>query len=87
MRTADFFCIYVLRRKDGSPLDSDDKKFASQTIPPQMNRRTLSDNGKTIIVGSNFRLPEDNIKVLSERFAFEDLSRPGAPDLATQPKR
>lgn len=74
MRTADFVFIYVLRRKDGGKLDSDDKRYASQVIPQEMNRREISDSGKAIIVGSNFRMPEQNRKVLSERFAFEDLS-------------
>lgn len=74
MRTADFIFIYVFRRKDGGSLDSDDKRFASQSIPQEMNRREISDSGKAIIVGSNFRIPEANIKVLSERFVFEDLS-------------
>lgn len=74
MRTADFVFIYVLRRRDGGPLDPDDKRYASQVIPQEMNRREISDSGKAIIVGSNFRMPEQNRKVLSERFAFEDLS-------------
>ena len=74
MRTADFLFIYVLRRKDGGKLDPDDKRYASQVIPQEMNRREISDSGKAIIVGSNFRMPEQNRKVLSERFAFEDLS-------------
>lgn len=76
MRTADFVFIYVFRRKDGQPLDADDKRFASNAIPPEMNRRTVSDEGKAILVGSNFRIPPENMKVLRERFAFEDLSRP-----------
>lgn len=74
MRTADFVFIYAFRRKDGGPLDTEDRKFASQSIPQEMNRREVSDSGKAIIVGSNFRMPEVNLKVLSERFAFEDLS-------------
>lgn len=87
MQTADFAFIYVLRRKDGGPLDADDKRFASQAIPTEMNRRTVSDSGKAIIIGSNFRMPDENIKVLSERFAFEDLSRPGATNTVPQPTR
>lgn len=74
MRTADFVFIYVFRRKDGLPLDADDKRFAANVIPPEMNRRTLSDEGKAIIVGSNFRMPDEVMKVLRQRFLFEDYS-------------
>lgn len=76
MRTADFLFIYVMRRKDGGLLDVDDKRFASLVIPGEMNRRTLSDEGKAIIIGSNFKMPEDSYKLIAERFAVEDLSGP-----------
>jgi hypothetical protein len=78
MRTADFLFIYVFRRKDGQPLDAEDKRYASRVIPPEMNRRTISDSGKAIIVGSNFRMPDETLKVLKERFAFEDYSATAA---------
>lgn len=75
MRTADFIFIYVIKRKDGGPLDDDDKRFASAVIPGEMNRRTVSSDGKAILIGSNFRMPDDSRKLVEERFAFEDLSR------------
>jgi hypothetical protein len=91
MRTADFIFIYILRRKDGAPLDADDKRFASLVIPGEMNRRSVSDEGKAIIIGSNFKMPEDTYKVIAERFALEDLSRPDPAtkntNIAEQPKR
>ena len=81
MRTADFIFIYVLRRKDGGALDSEDKQFASSVIPGQMNRRTVSTDGKAILIGSNFRMPQQERKLIEERFALEDLSRdPEAQD-------
>ena len=75
-RTANFTFIYVLRRKDGNELAADDRRFAGDNIPTEMNRKTVSDSGKAIIVGSNFRMPLENQNVLSDRFAFEDLSNP-----------
>jgi hypothetical protein len=75
MRTADFVFVYVIKRKDGGPLDGEDKKFASAVIPGEMNRRTLADDGKAILIGSNFRMPDESRKLIEERFAFEDLSR------------
>ena len=76
MRTADFSFIYVFRRKDGAPLDADDKSFISQNTPSEMNRRSLSDGGKAVMIGSNFRLPPDLLNVFKERFLFEDHSKP-----------
>lgn len=74
MRTADFIFIYVIKRKDGAPLDAEDKRFASAVIPSDMNRRTVADDGKAILIGSNFRMPDESRKLISERFAVEDLS-------------
>lgn len=80
MKNADFYLIYVLRRKDGAALDADDRTFASAMIPPEINRRTISDQGKAIILGSNFKLPEDSMKALTERFELTDLSTKQLPD-------
>jgi|GEM_PF-6321905 len=74
MKTAQFLFIYVFRRKDGQPLDADDKRYAARVIPPEMNRRTISDEGKAIIVGSNYRMPDETLKVLKQRFEFGDFS-------------
>jgi hypothetical protein len=76
MRNADFNFIYVLRRKDRALLDADDKSFISRTTPSEINRRALADEGKALILGSNFRLPDDNLKLFKERFSFEDHSKP-----------
>jgi hypothetical protein len=75
MRTADFIFIYVIRRKDGTTMSPDDRRFASEVIPGQMNRRSLSTDGTAIMVGSNFRMPQEERKLLEDRFSFEDLSR------------
>jgi hypothetical protein len=75
MRTADFIFIYVIKRKDGAALDAEDKKFAGAVIPGEMNRRTVADEGKAILIGSNFRMPEESQKLIVDRFTFEDLSR------------
>ena len=76
MRTADFNFVYVFRRRDGGVFDADDKAFISSTTPPEMNRKTLSDGGKAVIVGSNFRMPAEILNVFKSRFAFEDHSKP-----------
>ncbi len=76
MRTANFNFIYVLRKKNGNEFSPEDRKFAGQNIPTEMNRRTVSDSEKAIIVGSNFRMPSENMEILVERFTFDDLSKP-----------
>lgn len=76
MRNADFNFIYVLRRHDGGVLDADEKSFISTTTPPQINRKTLSDEGRAVMIGSNFRLPPDILATYKSRFAFEDYSKP-----------
>lgn len=76
MRNADFYFIYVFHRKDGGVLDADDRKFMSAVIPGEINRRTISDGGRALICGSNFRIPPGAWKEMKVRFNFEDYSRP-----------
>ncbi len=76
MRDADFNFIYVFKRKDGRVFDSDDKHFVIERTPPEINRRRVGDEGKWIILGSNFRVAPDALKEMKERFVFEDYSKP-----------
>lgn len=75
MRTADFNFVHVFRRNDGAELDAEDKKFMNANMPAEINRRVISDRGRALITGSNFRFPAENFKNLTERFSFEDFSR------------
>ncbi len=75
MRTADFDFVYVFRRKDGGKLDSQDRAFLRDNTSDS-NRRKLSDEDRAIIVGSNYRIPAENLTALNERFAVEDHSKP-----------
>jgi hypothetical protein len=77
MRTANFNFIYVFRRRDGAALTPDDKRFMAAETPPEINRRKVSDAGKAVIMGSNFRVPPENLKRLTEKYELEDLSKPG----------
>lgn len=82
MRNADFNFIHVFRRKDGLPMDADDKRFVSGITPIETNRRKLSDDGKAIITGSNYRFPPEVMKQLTDRFSMEDFSKPESEILA-----
>ncbi|HEX8287203.1 MAG TPA: hypothetical protein VF556_04370 [Pyrinomonadaceae bacterium] len=76
MRTADFDTIFVIRRKDGAALDADDKRFIKMSSPPETNRFIVTDGEKAVIAGSKFKFPEENLKILQERFAVENFSKP-----------
>lgn len=75
MRTADFKFIVVFRRKDGKPLDAADKELVSKA-GSQANRRRLSDEGKAVIIGSNFPFTSGEFDGLKERFKMDNYSKP-----------
>lgn len=76
IRDAGLDVVYIVRRKDGAVLDADDKRFVRQNTPIQTNRFVISEEGKTLIIGSGFSLPAENVEALKKRFRFEDLSKP-----------
>jgi hypothetical protein len=78
MRTADFKFILVFRRKDGAVLDAEDKAWINANTPPDVNRRKLSDDGRAVIIGSNFPFMPGTIGNLTSRFVMEDHSKPEA---------
>lgn len=82
MRTADFNFIFVFRRKDGATLDAADRSFMNANIPYEINRKKLSDAGRSLVIGSNFRFPPENFTAMKERFAFEDYSKPESEIMA-----
>ena len=82
MRNADFNFIHLFRRKDGKAMAADDKRFVSGITPVETNRRQLSDDGKAIITGSNYKFPPDVMKLLTDRFIMEDYSKPESEIMA-----
>ena len=75
MRTADFKFIIVFRRKDGKALEQNDKELIAESAS-QANRRRLSDEGKAVIIGSNFPFAAGAFAGLTERFNMENYSKP-----------
>lgn len=73
MRTAGFSFIYVLRRKDGGLIDAEDKSVI-RVQTTQTNRRISADDGKAIIIGSNFQIAPHNMAAIYQRFAVENYS-------------
>ena len=75
MRTADFQFVYVLRRKDGGPIDAEDRvviKLQTSTA----NRRVAADDDKAFIIGTNAPIPPLNMAALYARFAVENYLPP-----------
>jgi hypothetical protein len=70
-----FEFVYVFRRKDGAPLDAEDRKFLRENAPPQTNQWIVTDDGATAIAGSNYRFPPENLDALRKRFNVEDKSK------------
>jgi hypothetical protein len=76
MRTADFKFILVFRRKDGQPLDGDDKALIGRNTGMQANRRRLTDGGKAVIIAGNFPFAAEPMKELTSRFNMDNQSKP-----------
>src|SRR5688500_5680083 len=76
VEAGDFTYIFVLRRKDGEAFGGEDSKFIRANTPPGTNQFVLTDEDKTIIIGSNFPFSPENLKALGERFKVEDYSKP-----------
>ena len=75
IESAGFTFVYVLRRKDGKKLDSEDRSVIRlQTV--DMNRRVTADDDKAVIIGSNYQIPPKNMFVLFDRFAVQNYSPP-----------
>lgn len=81
MRNADFKFILVFRRRDGAEMNAEDKAFLNDNTPPDVNRRRLSEDGKAIIIGTNFPFLPGMIGNLTSRFVMEDHSKPDAGPL------
>ena len=82
MQTADFAIVLVLRRRDASPIDADDRSVIRQQTD-QVNRRVSSDGGRAVVIGSNFPLLPEKYAALRDRFDIENFSKPYAVISAT----
>ena len=73
VRKGQYTYVWVLARKDGKPLDSDDGAFLRKTAPQVVDWVT-TDQGKLVIAGTNFNLEEGNLEVLRKRYNVEDYT-------------
>jgi hypothetical protein len=73
VRKGQYTYVWVLARKDGKPLDSDDGAFLRRAAPQVVDWVT-TDKGKRVIAGTNFNLEEGNLEVLKKRYDVEDYT-------------
>ena len=74
MRTAKFTFIYVVRRKDGAPIDAADRSVIGP-LTTEADRRVSSDSGKAFVIGLNRPLASEKLLALYDRFAVADYSQ------------
>jgi hypothetical protein len=74
VQDANFDYIYAFRRKDDGEFNKEDKTFVKQNTPFGTNQRVLTQDGKVVIVGSNFKFTAENLENLRNRFNVEDYS-------------
>jgi hypothetical protein len=84
MLDTEYEYIFVIRRKDGAPLDDEDIAFIRANIV-QVNRRVRSDADGAVLIGSNVPVPEDKMAAVYSRFAVENYSPKGATNTNAQP--
>lgn len=69
--------LYIVRRRDGGILSSEDKGFVRQHTV-EADRRVLADGGKAVIIASKYTDTVAGAEKLRARFDVTDLSQPPA---------
>ena len=74
IKNGQYTYIFVLTRKDGKKLDSEDKEYLRKNVPQIVDLDT-TDEGKKAIIGTNFNLEEGPMmEALKKRYVVEDYS-------------
>jgi hypothetical protein len=66
--------IYVVRRKDGEPLQADDKTYLRANTPMETGMWVVTQDARTAIAGANFEFEPKHIDALNKRFTVEDYT-------------
>ena len=74
VRRGQYMLVYVFRRKDNAPFQSDDKVYLKANAPRDTNMWVLTDDGTAALAGSNFQFTTEQLQALNQRFALEDYS-------------
>ena len=74
VRRGQYFKIYVIRRKDGEPLQPDDKTYLRASTPMETGMWIVTDDNRTAIAGAGFEFEPKHLDALSKRFTVEDYT-------------
>ena len=74
VRNGGFQYVFVVRRKDGGAWTGEDTKTLRTNIPLATNQKLLSDGGKAVVIGTNFRFFGGLWDKFSKAFNVQDLS-------------
>jgi hypothetical protein len=74
VRNGQYLQIWVVSRKDGAKLEKDDIAFIRENTPLEIGMRVLSEDGRRVIMGTNFDLTDENKQALMSRLNLEDYS-------------
>jgi hypothetical protein len=74
IKNGQYTYIFVLARKDGKNLDSEDKEYLRKNVP-QIVDLVTTEEGKKAIIGTNFDLEDGPMMAaLKKRYVVEDYS-------------
>lgn len=76
VRDGQFHRIYVFTRKDGGAFDRDDVAYlnANSPVGEKTNMRVKTDDGRRVVIGTNFEFTQENFDALGKRFNIEDYT-------------
>ena len=74
VRRGQFVKIYVIRRKDGEPLQSDDNSFLRANTPMETGMWIVTEDNRAAIAGAGFEFEPKHLDALSKRFTVEDYT-------------
>jgi hypothetical protein len=76
VRNGQFNHIYVFARKDGGAFDRDDVTYLTTNSPvgEKTNMRVKTDDGRRVVIGTNFEYEPAQVTALSKRFNIEDYT-------------
>lgn len=76
VRDGQFTHIYVFSRKDGGAFDKDDVAYltANSPVGEKTNMRVKTEDGRRVVVGTNFEYTQENFDTLAKRFNIEDYT-------------
>jgi hypothetical protein len=76
VRNGQFNHIYVFSRKDGGAFDREDVEYltANSPVGEKTNMRVKTEDGRRVVIGTNFEYEPQQFTALSKRFNIEDYT-------------